>query len=363
MAIPNPGQCSDRALRGTPCVRWWNLLVFPMSSGPYKLMVDLILAVGSVAGLFYFVTSDSNQQRVDLILTAGFGAGLYFFYKGWRIFREYHVLIDTPEAPISGVAMGLVAIRGQAKIDQPVLSPVTRTPCCFYVVDIYDYTRNKGGGYFMHCATDADGPNFYLQDASGKVLVDAHLAEFDLPESGKVIAEPYNLTKPSLRSSAKGAKSSPEYNLWEYAIDADIRNRHNSKRQRGSHRTSGLRGRYLLKAAKAPTAPIEGDYADDPVRRDKHDLRGCYQLIESLVVPDHWYDLTGTCVENPQPMDANDRNMIKKGTEEPTFLITWRSEKEIRHTLRHRAVKYIFGGAILAVACLGIFLALHDWLF
>jgi len=51
--------------------------------------------------------------------------------------------------------------------------------------------------------------------------------------------------------------------------------------------------------------------------------------------------------------------LIAKGTNEPTFLITWRSEQEIRRTLRDRAAKYIFGGAILSVACLAIFLAKH----
>ena len=55
--------------------------------------------------------------------------------------------------------------------------------------------------------------------------------------------------------------------------------------------------------------------------------------------------------------------MIMKGTNEPTFLITFRSEQEIRKTLRNRAAKSIFGGGILAVVCVGIFLAKHSWLF
>lgn len=82
-----------------------------------------------------------------------------------------------------------------------------------------------------------------------------------------------------------------------------------------------------------------------------------YRLTEHLVVPNHWYDITGTCVENPEPCDEHDRNMIVKGTNEPTFLITWRSEKEIKRTLRNRAAKYIFGGAIAALVCLGVLLA------
>jgi hypothetical protein len=85
-------------------------------------------------------------------------------------------------------------------------------------------------------------------------------------------------------------------------------------------------------------------------------------LSEYLVLPDHWYDLTGTCIENPAPQDEYDRNLITKGTNEPTFLISWRSEKEIERTLRNRAALHIFGGGGLSVACLAILLAKFGWL-
>jgi hypothetical protein len=270
---------------------------------------------------------DGTALNLDLLLAFGFGAGLYYFFKGFRIFRKYHVLVDTPEAPIDGVAMGLVEIHGKAKIEQPVPSPVTRTPCCFYKVDIELWVTDKNGGNWIHVATDADGPKFYLEDASGKVLVDAHRAEYDLPQTARVVTERALHSKlrrgsPSITgSSASGAKALPAADLWSYAFDAVARNQ-------GSGGGLGKR----------------------------------YRLTESLVVPDHWYDLTGTCGENPTPKDMNDRNLIKRGTNESTFLITWRSAKDIRQTLRHRAVKHIFGGAILAVACLAIFLLINGWL-
>jgi hypothetical protein len=107
-------------------------------------------------------------------------------------------------------------------------------------------------------------------------------------------------------------------------------------------------------------------YASSKVSHGKSSRFGSaverYQLTEHLVVPDHWYDITGTCVENPEAQDEYDRNLIMKGTNEPTFLITWRSEKEIRWTLRYRAAQYIFGGALLAIVCLGILLIKYGWL-
>ncbi len=272
--------------------------------------------------------SSNASTKIDVWLTVGFGAGLYYFFKGFRVFREYRVLMDTPEIPIRSVAMGLVDIHGKATGTPPIPSPVTQTPCYFYKVDIEHWVTDKNGGHWSHVATDADGPKFYVTDKSGKVLVDAHQAEFDLIQCGRVE------TRSGLGSGGGGLLSGmrgstttarPNADLFSYASSAVTR-----------HKGSGIFG--------------SGSGAR-------------YRLTESLVIPEHWYDITGTCVENPSPQDENDRNMIMKGTNEPTFLITWRSETEIRRTLRNRAAQYIFGGAALAVACLAIFLAKHGWLF
>ena len=268
--------------------------------------------------------SSDDSIKADFWLTVGFGAGLYYFYKGFRTFREYRVLADTPELPIRSLAMGLVEIHGQARIGQPVPSPVTQTPCCFYKVDIERWVKDKNGGHWSHTATDAGGPRFYLEDTSGKVLVDAHNAEYDLLQNAKVetgrgLGSGLGRLLGGIGSSspASGFKG----DLWAYASDAVAR--HKGGNMFGGGTGSGER----------------------------------YRLTEYLVVPDHWYDLTGTCVENPEPKDDYDRNMVMKGKNEPTFLISWRGEKEIERTLRNRAVKYIFGGAILSIVCLAILLA------
>ena len=87
-----------------------------------------------------------------------------------------------------------------------------------------------------------------------------------------------------------------------------------------------------------------------------------YRFTEYCILPDHWYDVTGTCTENPSSKDESDRNMITKGRNEPTFVISWRNEKGIEGMLRRRAVKYVLGGAALSVACLAFLLAKFGWL-
>jgi hypothetical protein len=275
--------------------------------------------------------SSNASLKIDALLVMGFGAGLYYFFRGFGVFREYRVLMDTPEIPIRSVAMGLVAIHGKATGVPPIPSPVTQTPCFFYKVDIEHWVQNKNGGSWVHLATDADGKRFYVADATGKVLVDAHQAEYDLIQTAKVETRgSFSLGLGRLLSGISGS-APPAGNpgirpdLSAYASQAVAR-------RRGTGIFGGGTG-----------------------------VGERYRLTEQLVLPGHWYDLTGTCVENPQPQDEDDRNLIVKGTNEPTFLITWRSEKEIRRTLRNRAAQRIFGGAALAVACLGIFLAKHGW--
>ncbi|MGD1101193.1 MAG: hypothetical protein ABSA59_03920 [Terriglobia bacterium] len=286
----------------------------------------------------------SANGQPDVVLALGFGAGLYWFFKGFRVYREYRVLADTPEIPIGSMAMGLVEIHGRAKANQTVASPVTQTPCCFYQVEIERWVTGKNGGHWSHAATDADGVRFYLEDASGKVLVDAHHAEYDLIRTAKVQTGGGLGGSLGRLFSAVGA---PTVATGTMASQADLFSYAQSAVSRlGS--SFSLSGGSLLSFGGGIN--LGGGFSDR------------YRLSEYLILPGHWYDLTGTCVENPTPQDERDRNLIMKGTNEPTFLISWRSEKEIERTLRNRAALRILGGGALSVACLAILLAKFGWL-
>ena len=84
---------------------------------------------------------------------------------------------------------------------------------------------------------------------------------------------------------------------------------------------------------------------------------GRYRLTEYCILPGHEYNITGTCVENPEPKDQHDRNLITKGLNESTFLISWKAPRAVESGLRNRSIRMIFGGAAVAVICLAILLA------
>jgi hypothetical protein len=281
----------------------------------------------------------SHGADLEVAALVGFGAGLFWFFKGFRVYREYRVLADTPEIPIRSVAMGLVEIHGQAKGQQTVLSPVTKTPCFFYKVDIERWVRDKNGGHWSHAASQAEGARFYLEDATGKVLVDAHGAEYDLIQTAK--RETGRGVGVSLGRLFGGTRDS-SLATGALVSDADLLNYAESVVST-AHNTFSLGGGNILSGLGMGSAHR-------------------YRLSEYCILPEHWYDVTGTCVENPAPQDEHDRNMIVKGQNEPTFLISWRSEKKLKSRLRNRAVLHIFGGAALSVACLAILLFRLGWL-
>jgi hypothetical protein len=288
----------------------------------------------------------SHSTNLEVAAVVGFGAGLFWFYKGFRVYREYRVLADTPQIPIRSMAMGLVEIHGKAKGQLTVLSPVTKTPCFFYKVEIERWVRDKNGGHWSHAATHAAGVRFYLEDATGKVLVDARGAEYDLIQSAKREtgggggASLTTLFGGTGGSSLATASLVSESDLLNYA-ESVVSTAPTSFSLDAGSLLSGL-GRGSLGLGMGSG--------------------GRYRLSEYCIVPEHSYDVAGTCVENPTPQDEHDRNMIVKGQNEPTFLISWRSEKEMVSTLRNRAALHIFGGAALSVVCLAFLLFRVGWL-
>lgn len=332
-------------------------------------------------------STSSNDNFYGGIFVAFF-VGLITFFKGFRVYRRYRLIADVPQIPIRSVPMGLVKIRGKAVGEQLINSPVSRTPCLFYKVDIEKWKSDQHGGNWSHYATDADGANFYLQDASGKIVIDAHGCDYDLQETCK-------------RELASSAASPADQELRGYIESAGARRftrfaeRMLAKVPEGMDAEKGAQLQMMRQSLhlfnqgtaqnpghmpnmlepmmafaaqrladpqhelerQAALAHLQELQASGKLLHDFTPAQGRYQLHEYCILPDHEYEVTGSCVENPATTCHDDRNLITKGTNDPTFLISWRSEKDMESSLRNRALLMIFGGGAAAVVCLAILLA------
>ena len=329
-------------------------------------------------------------------LFLGTGAGVWIFFKGFRVFREFKIVADTPCMPIRSLPMGLVQVRGQAVSDQLIPSPITHTPCCFYQVKIEHYETGEHGGW-KHYRTDMDGGKFYLQDKTGKVLVDSYSAEYDLQESPTRVVDGAHIA-PLMGTGAsdeellqyvhraganqlaakmehwlekKGPLEDPKREqgrqaLLEIArvipkaisgganvpgnIPAELIEKIMASHPQSDPEKEAQRQKFLQQIRQTGTIPLP------PVSLSVSSATGRYRLRESLILPGQEYHVTGTCVENPEAHDAHDRNMIVQGKNEKTFLISWKSGQVVQQDLRKRAVGMVFGGAALALICLALLL-------
>jgi hypothetical protein len=336
-------------------------------------------------------------------LLIGIAAGLWSFFKGFRVMREYKVIEDTPRIPVRSVPIGFVHIRGQAQSEKALSSPISRTSCCFYKVEIDQWKSSGKSHSWQNVCTDMDGFRFYVADSTGKVLVDAHAAEYDLPLVTTRIVDSAN--------HAANPAAGPDTDLLHYVHYAQT----HSMTERMAHwidkrfekagaadnpqlqaKQQVFRDLFaaapgVMKGGKPPVglmgklASLSGPLAD-PEKEQRRQMFlqnlqvmesmvqsgqlalkvpvdqiaiGRFRLREYVVVPGREYLVDGTCCENSDPA-ASDRAMIAKGHNEPTFLISAKTDVEIRHGFHKRAVLMIFGGAALAIACLaGLLIHLH----
>jgi len=294
-----------------------------------------------------------QNWQIDALLMLGFGTGLYTFFKGFRVYREYRVLEDTPEVPIRSVAMGLVHVHGTATGKMTLTGPVSHSPCFFYKVDIEKWERDHNRSGWRHYRTDTNAVRFYLEDSTGRVLVDSRLAEYDLVRSGRREVGDSGFSLRRLLAGRRNPRASEsgatEQELRDYVASGGfgqlVRSFPELTMTGGGAQTPGVIGEVFAYARTIGLGSVDA-------------ALGRFRFTEYCIVPGESYTITGTCVENLHPEDEHDRNLIVKGESEPTFLISWKEEKQIESGLRWRALLYIFGGAAMAVVCLYLFIVL-----
>jgi hypothetical protein len=301
-----------------------------------------------------------SSNSDDILYPAiGFGAGLFWFFKGFREFRKYRVLADTPVTPIRSMAMGLVEIYGTARGEQQVSSPVSHTPCYWYRVEIEKRTKDsKGRERWSSYGTDVNGVNFYLEDATGKVRVNPSEAELDLMQkcrverygdtyiervaAGTAVPHLIGAAPPEAGPTDAGTGPARVFTPGEARQEMELLRRQ-MRLERRAQQTSASKVMSFLRRLSSGSST------------------GLFRLTEYCLVPGWPYHISGTCAENSNPRDEDDRNIIQKGENEPTFHISWRTEAEVEKYLRRRSLKFIFGGGALTVVCLAILLGKLGW--
>jgi hypothetical protein len=110
----------------------------------------------------------------------GIGIGLYLFYQGFHLLQRRHLLLDTPLSKIRSASMGMVELSGLAAGPYTVISPITARSCYFYRTLVWELKQCGRNKQWVKVAAECMHVPFFLEDTTGKVMVDPSSAELDL---------------------------------------------------------------------------------------------------------------------------------------------------------------------------------------
>lgn len=362
----------------------------------------------------------------------GFCAGLYLFFNGFRLLQRRRLILDTPVSKIRSASMGMVELSGQAAGPYTLLAPITERPCYYFRTVIWEWKRRGRSNQWVKVAAECMHVPFFLDDNTGKVMIDPRGAELDLHRDfQQEFSDSFFTTKeevpPNVRSvlSRHGVDTTNKIKVEEFCIKpknalfvlgtlGDNPGLEVSSRPitDDEHNTLTSRDALWFNPVQTPLAQSVLSFA----RGDKEDYtsapdestaasplssgdatRDSASTISKYVMklspdsgPAKLADMTQqqriaaalmkAGIANPAawvaagvteaapagtannssnggsaPANAFDPHpavVLQKGTNNPLFLISWRSQRAIARSLGWKCALMIWGGPGLALLCL-----------
>jgi hypothetical protein len=110
----------------------------------------------------------------------GLCAGLFIFFQGFRLLQRRHLILDTPLSKIRSASMGMVELSGLAVGPYTMPAPITARPCYCYRTFVWEWKQSGKNKQWVKVAAECMHVPFFLDDNTGKVMVDPRGADLDL---------------------------------------------------------------------------------------------------------------------------------------------------------------------------------------
>ncbi|MEF8853886.1 MAG: GIDE domain-containing protein [Haloarculaceae archaeon] len=130
--------------------------------------------LATAIGTLPVLQSSSSEDDPFFLIAAGFVGGLVAIYWGWRRYRRYMLVRDTPTEKVRSMAVGRTELEGTVRVDEPPLdAPFTGEDCVFATWSIGEYRDdpNDDDHEWQTIASGEDAIDFHLEDDTGRVLV------------------------------------------------------------------------------------------------------------------------------------------------------------------------------------------------
>ncbi len=141
----------------------------------------------SLSSLLTAPDAEFNQYHLFGGSVLGMAAGLLIFMTGLQALRRKRAIENTPTSKIRSAAMGRIQVAGTIIPFQEITqAPISGTPCVYFdyrIQERYEY-KDERGRLHESWRTIDDGAwsvPFFVQDDTGRILVDPKGAQIDSP--------------------------------------------------------------------------------------------------------------------------------------------------------------------------------------
>jgi hypothetical protein len=357
-----------------------------------------------------FILSSSHEDGWIWALV-GAGAGVYLFYRGFRILQRKRLIMNTPSSKIRSASMGLVEVNGLAAGPYTLMAPVTGVPCYYFRTVAWQLKQSGKNREWEKVAEESLHVPFYLDDNTGRMLVNPQGAELDVHRdfheefSGSFFSS--SLDIPANASSflmRHGVSTDQKVKIDEYCIKpknslfilgtlaenpglsvspTPVRtipsNVHKVSFQMPGWNTSivsftAFRGDMSAEEAIQPSSSTRTSVPLDPAQQSKITAA---MMKAGIMNPAAWaaagVQYPGATVNASaggsaaatapaEEFDLQAKTVLMKGEHNPAFFISWQSQRDVVRSLGWKSALMIWGGPALTLACVYILATEFGWL-
>ena len=358
--------------------------------------------MSSTLSVLYTSSDNSGLVVVSLL---GAAAGVFFFFKGFSLLRYKRLILDTPLSKVRSASIGLVEVSGMPVGPHFLSAPVTGEPCYYYRVCAWQWEETDKERKWKQVLDESSYVPFFIDDGTGKVLVNAQGAEMDvhrdfLDEIGASFFRTPGLVPPNVRDflAKRGLVPYDKIKVEEFVVKQGYplfvfgTLGENSLRDGFDTTASGMQpsspgfasqvGGALQFSFRSPAAVRAGEaigkfagqipgvtvqrspYSVSASARPSASSTGAAIQTQELSSPPangHANNASGdSAVPNsgsPAKPHDDEFNLhasvaISKGPRRDPFTISSQSPRELVRSLAWKSAAYIWGGPVLTVICL-----------
>jgi hypothetical protein len=361
----------------------------------------------------------------------GLGMGVYLFFHGFALLQRRRLILDTPFSKIRSASLGLVEVSGLAVGPYTISAPVSERPCFYYHTLVWEWKKQGDDKKWVKVVSECVHVPFFLDDNTGRVLVDPRGAELDIHRDfHEEFCDSFFSTRDPAPDSVRnflarhGIVTNNKIRVEEFCVKPKnalfilgtlaenpgievaphpMRETENLNPFLGfslglnrdsfssSPRLADLTAspsQQRERAEKSPPAAsrlqvIRLSPEGDPQKEQTQQQRITAALLKAGITnPAAWEaagvgrpavqvtaaaaevaPALGGSVRQPGKVESNGFDphppvVLMKGQNNHSFLISWRSQREIARALGWKSAAMIWGGPVLALA--GLYLLLQD---